>query len=370
MQLNEIFIAGFRNLQNVHYKPQSKINAFFGENAQGKTNLLEALYVALRADSFRYYSNKKDWLPMQGPFGMKLSLSSDLGNSHQVEAKQDDKGIRYLFNEKRINVAGLKQKHPIVVFSPDDHTLVRGDPLTRRKFGEDVLTDGVPGFGEVLEEYTKALKNKNALLKLIREQGLTSELKSQNDHWDLLLAKHAIKLVELRDESWPAYTTIFKRVISETFHTSDVDMSWKTFENPRDGSAYVENLRKSFSKDLATGWAHFGIHRDDIELVVSGLPSRSSASQGQARMLAMALRWSHAEWIKARNFEEPLFFVDDFSSELDERHREALLKRLLQSSGQVFLTGTNESFLDPNLLANSSKAYIVNGRVLDQNSNQ
>ena len=243
---------------------------------------------------------------------------------------------------------------------------MRGDPQVRRQFGEDVMSDGVPGFAEVQGEYEKALKNRNALLKQCREFGLTRELRTQILHWDLILAKFAMKVFELRAEAWPNYTKTFQRVIDEIFHTKNVDMSWKTFEGEKTLESYVENLGKSLEKDIATGWSHFGIHRDDIEILVNQMPARNTASQGQARMLAMALRWSHAEWIKERNFEEPLFFVDDFSSELDEKHRESLLKRLLQSEGQVFLTGTNESFLGSNLLANSTKSYIVNGRILER----
>jgi DNA replication and repair protein RecF len=366
MKLTEIYIKGFRNLQNIEFKAAEKLNAFFGENAQGKTNFLEALYVALRGDSFRYYSQKKDWLPARGNIEVKTTLYSALGTRHQIEMKSEEKGIRYFLDEKRIPLVILKKKHPIVVFSPDDHTLVRGDPQVRRQFGEDVMSDGVPGFAEVQSEYEKALKNRNALLKQCREFGLSREIRTQILHWDLILAKFAMKILELRAEAWPNYTNTFQRVIGEIFHTKNVNMSWKTFEGEKTLESYVENLGKSLEKDIATGWSHFGIHRDDIEILVNQMSARNTASQGQARMLAMALRWSHAEWIKERNLEEPLFFVDDFSSELDEKHREALLKRLLQSEGQVFLTGTNESFLGSNLLANSTKSYIVNGRILER----
>ena len=366
MKLTEIYIKGFRNLQNIEFKAAEKLNAFFGENAQGKTNFLEALYVALRGDSFRYYSQKKDWLPARGNIEVKTTLYSALGTRHQIEMKSEEKGIRYFLDEKRIPLVILKKKHPIVVFSPDDHTLVRGDPQVRRQFGEDVMSDGVPGFAEVQREYEKALKNRNALLKQCREFGLSREIRTQILHWDLILAKFAMKILELRAEAWPNYTNTFQRVIGEIFHTKNVNMSWKTFEGEKTLESYVENLGKSLEKDIATGWSHFGIHRDDIEILVNQMSARNTASQGQARMLAMALRWSHAEWIKERNLEEPLFFVDDFSSELDEKHREALLKRLLQSEGQVFLTGTNESFLGSNLLANSTKSYIVNGRILER----
>ena len=368
MKLTRVDVGGFRNLADIHYEPASKINAFFGENAQGKTNFLEAIYITLRGDSFRYYSNRKDWLTNQSTLNAKVSLVTELGTQHSCELKTDDRGPRLYLNDKKISSSQLKPKHPIVVFSPDDHTLVRGEPQIRRLFGEEVLADGVPGFGEVLSDYSKALKNKNALLKQIRDLGLTNDLKRQNEHWNLILAQNGTKLAALREEAWPMYQKIFTLVVSETFHSQTVDMRWKTFESPQDLNVYVDNLRKSFDKDLATGWTHFGIHRDDIEISVDNLPARTSASQGQARMLAMALRWSHADWIRERSFEEPVFFVDDFSSELDTRHRELLLARLLQTSGQVFLTGTNESFLDPNLLANSTKTYIVNGRVLERNS--
>ncbi len=375
MKIEEVFIRGFRNLKDIPYISTSKLNAFVGDNAQGKTNLLESLYVALRGESFRYYSSKKDWLPTENaPFGVRVTISSDLGNQHQVELRQDPQGIRFLLNEKKITASQLKAKHPIVIFSPDDHQLVRGQPEERRRYFEDVLCDGVPGYSEHLGEYEKALKNRNILLKEARENGLSAESKSLIAQWDILLAREAVSLLQLREESWPEYKKIFSRVIHEIFHTSSVDMKWKVFHEIPTQSEYVDNLGKSLQKDLFTGWTHYGLHREDFDLMMGDVSARSSASQGQARILAMAMRWSHAEWIHERNMEEPVFFVDDFSSELDEKHRRALLERLFSTEGQVFLTGTKESFLEGNytlkgdskMFANIPKSYIVNGKISDR----
>lgn len=379
MKIEEVFIHSFRNLKDIHYLSTSQVNAFVGDNAQGKTNFLESLYVTLRGESFRYYSSKKDWLSANAnALGVKIKLRSDLGNVHMVELRSDGQSVRFFLNEKKIAASQLKSKHPIVVFSPDDHQLVRGAPEERRHFVEDVLSDGVPGYAEHLDEYEKALKNRNILLKNARESGITKELKSQILHWDYLLAREGVNLLQLREESWPEYKKIFQRVIHEIFHTASVDMQWKVFHKIPTQNEYVDNLGKSFETDFYTGWTHYGPHREDFEILIGNVPARTSASQGQARVLAMGLRWSHAQWIKERNTEEPVFFVDDFSSELDEHHRKALLERLFSSQGQVFLTGTKESFLESNLGSNLDanhygkmfakipKCYIVNGKISDR----
>lgn len=377
MKIEEVFISAFRNLKDIPYLSTNQINAFVGDNAQGKTNFLESLYVTLRGESFRYYSGKKDWFSASGGgLGVRIRLKSDLGNHHQVEMRQEGQSVRFLLNEKKLPATQLKPKHPIVVFSPDDHQLVRGQPEERRRYIEDVLSDGVPGYAEHLDNYEKALKNRNILLKDARDKGLSKETKAQIQHWDLLLAREGVSLLQLREESWPEYKKIFEKVIHEIFHTSLVDMKWKVFHEIPTLNEYVDNLGISFEKDFYTGRTNYGPHREDFEIYLGSVPARSSASQGQARTLAMALRWSHAQWIRERNLEEPLFFVDDFSSELDEHHRKALLERLFSSQGQVFLTGTKESFLEVNgssnhytkMFAKIPKSYIVNGKILDRDS--
>ncbi|MEZ4813611.1 MAG: DNA replication and repair protein RecF [Bdellovibrionota bacterium] len=375
MKIEEVFISDFRNLKDIPYLSTSKINAFIGDNAQGKTNFLESLYATLRGESFRYYSSKKDWRSSSAnALGVRIRVQSNLGNQHQVEMKLESQTVRFLLNEKRIPASQLKIKHPIVVFSPDDHQLVRGEPEERRRYVEDVLSDGVPGYSELLYSYQKALKNRNILLKVAREKGLQKEIKNQIQHWDALLAREGVALLQLREESWPEYKKVFEQVIHEIFHTTRVDMKWKVFQKIPTESEYVDNLGISFEKDFYTARTNYGPHREDFELLIGDVSARSSASQGQARVLAMGLRWSHAQWIRERNMEDPLFFVDDFSSELDEHHRKALLERLFSSEGQVFLTGTKEAFLESNGSSNHStkmfakipKSYIVNGKILDR----
>ncbi len=377
MKIEEVFISSFRNLKDIPYLSTEKINLFLGDNAQGKTNFLESLYVTLRGESFRYYSGKKDWLSAHGNgLGVRIRVQTELGNQHQVEMRQEGQSVRFLLNEKKLPASHLKVKHPIVVFSPDDHQLVRGQPEERRRYVEDVLSDGVPGYAEHLDNYEKALKNRNILLKEARDKGVSKELKTQIQHWDVLLAREGVSLLQLREESWPEYKKIFERVIHEIFHTSRVNTQWKVFQEIPTVTEYVNNLGISFEKDFYTGRTNYGPHREDFEILLGDVPARSSASQGQARILAMALRWSHAQWIRERNLEEPLFFVDDFSSELDEHHRKALLERLFSSQGQVFLTGTKESFLESNgssnlyskMFAKIPKSYIVNGKILDRDS--
>ena len=414
MKIRHFNIQYFRNLENIECDVESTLNTFIGNNAQGKTNLLEALYVALRGDSFRFYSHKKDWASVKNQkIAVKLYFESSIGTSHQLEMTNESGQLRHNFDGKKITSTQLRLKHPIVIFSPDDHSLIRGEPEERRSFAENVLIDVVPGFYEVLLSYEQALKQRNSVLKLLREFHKNEEYIKQLKHWNILLAETALKLLELRYESWHEFEKTFQRVIHEILNAEfrPVDISWKSFFSAEDFKKlshseliekYVDNLRINYERDVATGWSHFGPHKDDLEIKIQGISSRSSASQGQSRILAMAMRWAHAEWIKERGYEEPLFFIDDFSSELDRSHRGGLLKRLITSAEQVFLTATDDSFLKGEFLdqnftkntlenstlfeekkienhegnqaqkqvlkgfANSSKAYIVNGRILDR----
>lgn len=370
MKILDVSIHRFRNLKDVSFSAGPEINAFFGENAQGKSNFLEALFVAMRGESFRPYSVKKDWITLGGTFPpfIHISFLTHTGAKETIEFKDEGTGVKHYLNEKRSSSQQLRLRHPIVVFSPDDHQVIRGEPEFRRRVSDDILSDVVPGHYEQLLIYERALKSRNTLLKEIREKGFSPELKMQLQNWSALLAESGVKLLEIRDESWPEYKRLFQRVIHSLIHTQaqPVDIEWKSFPKLIHKEEFEQNLGKNLDRDIATGWTHYGPHREDFEMLLNGIPARTAASQGQARLLAMALRWAHAEWIRERCFEEPIFFVDDLSSELDKGHLKALFERLKTASGQVFLTSTNESFLEPNLIANTRKAYIVNGRVSER----
>lgn len=353
MKVRALEIRSFRNLAHVSLLPSAGLNGFWGPNAQGKTNVLEALFAATRGKSFRPYSSKSDWIPRlrsqaQLPPEVKISLEDRRGYTTELllNLGANDKWELFL-NGKRTFPSLVRSKVAVVVFSPDDHGLVREGPEYRRDFMDELFTDVCPGYAEVLARFEKALKSRNLLLR--REAIPDAELRT----WSQLLAEAAAQLGALRNEIWPEFRLNFLRIAGELFAgfsgaleiRLEADIAREDGRVP-ESTDYLDAFRHCFEKDKATGWTHRGPQRDDFTVLLDGADARTTFSQGQARLLALSLKWTHAQWVSSQRAEPPLFLLDDFSSELDAQRRELLLQQIRGLSGQIFVTGTDSTLVD------------------------
>ncbi len=356
MKIKEFEITGFRNLERVKLVPGLGLNGFWGPNGQGKTNLLEALYAALRGKSFRDYAGRGDWVPEKPDLSTNIHIELENSRGYQFDCTlHRDLGPEgrweFYFNGKKAKLHNVREQIPVVVFSPDDHALIRKSPENRRRFLDEMLSDVIPGYADVENRFQKTLKNRNELLKKVYSPELRGELRT----WTELFAHSAYELSTLRLESWPTFEKRFEKTALELF-----DQEWKgvltEFEPNLSDEDWItlpsaqkimEKMEESMAADLATGWTHKGPHRDDFKILLpGGGDARAKSSQGQARVLALALRWTHADWVRDERGEQPLFFIDDFSSELDSRRRGALLAYIQGQKGQLFVRGTERSLVD------------------------
>ena len=324
----------------------------WGQNGQGKTNIVEAIYAAMRAKSFRPYSSRHDWIPGQSTNQgtmIGLTIESALGADYESKIfRKPDGNWGLELNGKRTTPYQFKNTFSIVSFSPDDHSLVRGAPDLRREFMDEVFGDVVPGYLEVLERFEKCLKQRNTLLKSAKSSGIAPN-KNEFSTWSELLAKSAFELRELRREIFEDFSKRLSAKVHSLFadalpnftvrYLADVDAS-----SPQD---FLKAFDQGYEVDLKTGWTHRGPHRDDFEMLLSGgLDAKSKSSQGQSRLIALALKWMHADWVEEQRGEIPVFLIDDLSSELDATRRSALISLIHSVSGQIFLTVTDPSLVD------------------------
>ncbi|MEO5667527.1 MAG: DNA replication and repair protein RecF [Bdellovibrionota bacterium] len=351
MKIENVRIAGFKNLKNLQLEFGSGVNGFWGENGQGKSNLLEALYACVKGTSFRPYSHRGDWIPDDGtPLSVHLDCRDDVGLLYQCELFYESTSQSWVWklNDKKTRVMSLAEKIPIVVFSPDDHALIREGPEHRRSFLDTVLIDVCPGYSEVLARFDKVLKSRNRLLKQYQRDDI-SDFTPEMDTWSRTLAVEAEGVAMLRREVWPRFEGYFQQVAGPLFEalSGSVGLQFEqdSVEKGRsfDKIKYYQILKDEYRKDLATGWTHRGPHRDDFKTELGGIDARSKASQGQARLLALSLKWTHALWVSLERREIPLFLIDDFSNELDILRRKKLLEMLGQISGQILITGTDSN---------------------------
>ena len=379
MKIVHLDVSGFRNIENASIDPGKSFNLFIGPNGQGKTNLLEALFGSLRGKSFRPYTSKKDWLPVPLETSVPTRVAVQLEDARgwkldcRVERNAQQKWD-FFFNDKRATPAKIRQHVPVVIFSPDDHALIRGAPDLRRDFLDEIFTDICPGYGEVSERFERALKSRNRVLRTVDWDSQTlSELKA----WTHLLAETSAELSQLRWEVWASFETRFLAIGRNLFEefgtrlkiTFDPDLKLKTGESYT-SAGYLKHIEDAMHKDRATGWSHHGPQRDDFSIFLDGIDSRTSASQGQARLLALQLKWLHAEWVKEERGELPIFLIDDLSSELDAERRHRLLNLVGALSGQVFVTSTEASWVDSGPFSDYTCFLVKQGVFSTQKTSQ
>jgi DNA replication and repair protein RecF len=363
VRILQIGIRGFRNINALDLLPRAGLNGFWGPNGQGKTNILEAIFAALRGHSFRPYCDRNDWICDQSlAVEVALKLSDSRGFASELTLKhQGPKRWLHLLNEKKVRAQTLIERFPVVVFSPDDHTIIRQGPELRRQYFDELLCDISPGYFEAHTRYGQTLRQRNELLK--RELP-DDEKKRHLQPWAKLLAKQAFELIEIRHQFWPQFVSrlgfLSERLMADSLKKITIEYRWDM--GPELSVDQIEQvLSVGLARDLGSGWTHRGPHRDDFSIHLDGLEARSKASQGQARLLALLLKWTHAEWLNEERQDAPIFLIDDFSSELDRTYRAKLLTLISQLKSQVFLTGTDANLVDLDPIIDYTNYKVKNG---------
>jgi DNA replication and repair protein RecF len=253
----------------------------------------------------------------------------------------------FFFNGKKTSAQKLRSKTAVVSISPDDHSLIRGQPDERRQFLDDVFSDLCPGYVEIYSRFEEVIHSRNRILK---HEQISWDDREMNT-WTRLLVEAAYDLYLLRLEMWPQWVLQLKstapQVLGSWAQSFDVKFTYDQPHKPESfKAAYFNELRQGFDTDRATGWTHRGPHRDDFQILIDGLDSKQGASQGQARMLALHQKWTYAHWIQAEIGEEPILIVDDLSSELDALRRSGILSLVSALKTQIFISTTDASLVD------------------------
>jgi len=371
--LHSISLSGFRNLSAGSYEFSSRVSSIYGRNGQGKTSFLEAIYLLAHSKSFRTSKNREliAWSAARGSAEIEARITTQNGEQKLRVALLPRSREVWLNDKKVDSVLGFYGQVRVVIFTPEELQLVKGPPQQRRHFIDRTLAMVDPLFVKNALHYQRALKNRNALLTA--KERRPGELPI----WDRLLIEHGRVLAEKRRDFSGYIDTETRRLYADISKGSVVDEKVEVCyesnflrENGelKDAGELEVEYGENIERDFKRGSTSIGVHRDDLQL---GLDTgegfhdaRSSASQGQARTFALALKLASLSFLRKHSEEDPILLLDDVESELDEPRRHALYKSLKNSRSQVFLSGT-QALLGTELGSSDLSFYEMRNGFLD-----
>lgn len=364
MIVKKLKFENFRNLSNSEIFPCEKVNVIYGDNAQGKTNLLEAIWLFCGGHSFRG-AKENELIHFEDSF---FRLSMDF-NSFERDQNAE---ITFSQNKKKIKLNGvdknsssyLTEVFSCVVFSPENMTLVKRGPSLRRKFLDGAITQQRIRYVAALSKYNQIINQRNALLKDIYKH---KELKDTLPIWDDSLSVTGAIILKERLEyikELKIYAKKFHDDISCGKEKLDIEYISNAGVNEEDSIEIItEKLREAYEKsrkdDYHTGYTNIGPHRDDMDIRINGISAKIFGSQGQQRSAVLSLKLAQAEMLFVKNLEKPVILLDDVLSELDPKRQDFLLNKV--DSYQVFVTCCEES--NKEQLKNGKVFYINDGEV-------
>ena len=374
MKIKGLYLHNFRNYGLCSLQFPAMVNIFYGKNAQGKTNLLEAIFYAAFGMSHRTFQEDDLFGDGQREMAVKADFTS-FDSDYEIKIKRYEQNGR-IKKELLLDNVNIKAKEHYgtlntVMFSPEDLQLIKGEPQLRRRFFDMQIAQTDKSYYELLVKYNRLLQQRNKLLKEIRDNNGD---KGQLNLWNNELSASAARIIKKRLAALKELLVIASGIYASIAGGSEsmmINYALKTSNDfilqQSDKSEsewqefYLKELHERQALDILRGNTSIGPHRDDLFFYVSGKLLKSFGSQGQQRSAALALKLAQLEYVKNNTGEYPVLLLDDVMSELDSERRTHLLK-FIDGRVQTFIT-VNDKHLIPDL-NNNAYFYIENGKVM------
>lgn len=362
MLITELELQNFRNYSEQKINFSKNINVFYGDNAQGKTNIIEAIFITAFGKSFRTTKEKELIQYNKDYFNIDLKYKN----------KDRDANIKVQFaNKKNILVNGVKiQKLSellgnlnIVLFTPDDIDILKNGPEERRRFLDIMIGQIRPNYVFTLNLYLNVLKQRNNYLKQIRdeEKNINNELL---DIWDEKLAQYSHRICLYRTE----FINKIKEkinIIHKSITENKEELSIEYITDSSNEKDFLDLLKSRRKLDIIKGYTTRGIHRDDFNIYINNNQIKIYGSQGQHRTAVLSLKMTELQIIKEDIGESPILLLDDFMSELDAKRRNNFLNNI--GDTQVIITCTDKIEKE-DVIADMSK--VINGKIIKNERKQ
>lgn len=342
MIIRSLKLIDYRSYSERIFEFDEKLNILVGKNAQGKTNVIEAIFYAVIGKSFKTAKEKeiikwgKHRAYICGEFSKKyrdVKIEIFFDENKKKSIKIDDIGIK--------KIGELLGATNAVFFSPDELKLVKESPEERRRFMNMDISQTNKRYFYLVNRYEKVLANRNKLLKSTKD---IEVVKETIEIWDRALSDLAEKIAVERKkfiEELSPYAKLAHQFISGG--KEDLEIKYcSSFENDY-ASNMFKTLQKNIEKDFKLGYTTVGVHRDDLDIYLNGVEVKNYGSQGQQRTVALSMKLAELEIIKNRVGEYPILLLDDVFSELDNERRKKLLKFTSKTQTIITCTDFNEN---------------------------
>lgn len=368
MQIEQLSLTNYRNYEKLELSFSPGINVFIGENAQGKTNVMEAIYVLAMAKSHRT-SNDRDLIRWEQEYGkIKGTVKRKYGNlpMELVISKKGKKAkVNHIEQNRLSNYIGQLN---VIMFAPEDLNLVKGSPSVRRRFLDMEIGQISPVYLHDLLTFQKILKQRNTILRENR-----GKLDVHNVMFDVYTEQYiqvAVQIIRKRFyfmDLLQKWAEPIHKGISRGLETLEVSYSTlkelHSEQTVEEMEAILEQkLKEMRHREVERGITLVGPHRDDLQFMVNGYDIQTFGSQGQQRTTALSLKLAEIELVKQEVSEPPILLLDDVLSELDD-YRQSHLLNIMQGEVQTFVTTTNITGIDHETIRQSKIFNVTQGTV-------
>ena len=405
MHLNRVSLTNFRNYTRLELTLPDRLLVLQGQNAQGKTNLLEAIHLLATGRSPRAVAEREliNWLALESSLPY-ARLEADIGAGKDAQRLElvlelaANGGAAGPIVRKQVRINGVPKRGldligrlRVVLFLPEDVSLVAGAPAERRRYLDIMLCQISPAYCRALAEYTRAVSQRNSLLRRLRDEGGDP---AQLDFWDRQLAESGSLIYGRRDDALrslddlagarhgelsggerlhlvylpgfdpgrPLNEPAGSAPAAKQARIADARASYVAFQRDEVRQRMVERLHRLRRREIAAGSSLCGPHRDDIAFVVDEHDLRLFGSRGQQRTAALALKLAELRFMREETGDTPLLLLDDVMSELDATRRRSLLDALEEVT-QALVTTTDWSDFAPEMLRRARTMRVDGGRL-------
>jgi DNA replication and repair protein RecF len=363
--LQKLSILLFKNIREAQLDFSANITCFYGDNGQGKTNLLDAIYYLAHGKSYFNPSDSHNILFEESFFMLqgKLKIAQQQENIH-CGVKKGHKKVLKRNDKEYERLADHIGLIPLVMISPYDTDLIKEGSEVRRKFIDGIISQYNPGYLQSLLQYQKIIRQRNALLKSNTSSGFRATIEILNEQLETYLKPIAETRLAFLKDFTPVFEEFYKTIASQSDEPS---LEFKPSLNNEE--PYLKQMENALQRDSIIQYTTKGVHKDDLLFLLGGKPIKKFGSQGQQKTYLVALRLAQYKFLEEKTGKKPLLLLDDVFDKLDHNRVTQLMHIMHQQNfGQTFITHTEKEVLQSifekeNWEENISYFQVANGEV-------